>query len=218
MAESKATSRLSAILSHLPFSSTARSPIVSPLPPLRDAPTGTSATLLIDLQEAAVADLQAAFPADQLSLDDTTRKRFGQSWGSFAPPTLASIVVHAQSTACVVKVVNIAVKHRITLIPVAGKTSLEGQFLPPTCCNPPTADTRLPSGEAEPAAATRPTIQLSLASMDKVIAVYPQDSQAVVEPGVGWGSLNEELAELGHKLFFPIDPAPGAQVGLYQLC
>jgi len=114
----------------------------------------------------------------------------------------------------VVKVVNIAVKHRITLIPVAGKTSLEGQFLPPSCCNPPAADTRLPSGQDEPTVATRPSIQLSLASMDQILAIHPQDSQAVVQPGVGWQSLNEELAELGHKLFFPIDPAPGAQVSL----
>ncbi|ORY87452.1 FAD-linked oxidase-like protein [Leucosporidium creatinivorum] len=193
MAESRATSRLSAILSHLPFVSAAPSAI-----------------------EVAVAELQAAFPAEQLSLDVKTLKRFGQSWGSFSPPAPAAIVVHAESTADVVKVVNIAVKHRITLIPVAGKTSLEGQFLPPSCCNPPSADTRLPSGklnEEEQTVATRPTIQLSLARMDKIIAVHAQDGQAVVQPGVGWQSLNEELAELGHKLFFPIDPAPGAQFG-----
>lgn len=168
------------------------------------------------VQEAAVADLQAVFPAEQLSLDDKTLKRFGQSWGSFSPPAPAAVVVHAESTADVAKVVNIAVKHRIILIPVAGKTSLEGQFLPPSCCNPPPADTRLPSGKLDegPTVATRPTIQLSLARMDKVIAVHAQDAQAVVQPGVGWGSLNEELADLGHKLFFPIDPAPGAQVSL----
>lgn len=49
--------------------------------------------------------------------------------------------------------------------------------------------------------------------MDNVLAVYPEDSQARVQPGVGWSGLNEELAERGHKLFFPIDPAPGAQFG-----
>lgn len=135
--------------------------------------------------------------------------RLWQGVGYEAHPLCATLDVQ--------KVVLLAVKHRITLIPVAGRTSLEGQFLPPTCCNPPAADKILPTPTAMPAppiaTAPRPTIQLSLARMDKILAVHAQDMQAVVQPGVGWQSLNEELADMGHPLFFPIDPAPGAQFG-----
>lgn len=153
----------------------------------------------------ALAALHAAFPASQLSIDAATLSEFGTSWGTFNPPTPASIVVHAESTADVVEVVRIASTHRIVLIPVGGRTSLEGQFLPPTCCDGP-AQHNPPEAHR-----IRPTIHLSLARMNQVVQVYPADFQAVVGPGVGWQSLNAALEE--QKLMFPVDPGPGAHFG-----
>ncbi len=44
-----------------------------------------------------------------------------------------------------------------------------------------------------------------------MLALHKDDLDAVVQPGLGWEDLNEQLAE--HGLFFPPDPGPGAQIG-----
>ncbi|KAK4694149.1 hypothetical protein P7C70_g8786, partial [Phenoliferia sp. Uapishka_3] len=178
---------------------------------------------------SALLSLQSCFPSSQLTLDSPTLKRFGTSWGSYSPPLPPSIIVHALCTEDVVKVVKIASAEGIVVIPVAGRTSLEGQFLPPPshsslntpppCCpssqNPYVKIIPLPTGHPvlPEASSTRPTIHLDMSRMDKILAIHPLDFQAVVEPGVGWQSLNEHLVEEGHGLFFPIDPAPGALFG-----
>ena len=43
--------------------------------------------------------------------------------------------------------------------------------------------------------------------MDKIVEVHEADSDAVVQAGVQWDALNEELLERGMKLFFPLDPS-----------
>lgn len=37
------------------------------------------------------------------------------------------------------------------------------------------------------------------------------DMDVTVQPGVNWMDLNKELSR--KELFFPVDPAPGAQIG-----
>ena len=88
---------------------------------------------------------------------------------------------------------------------LGGRTSLEGQFLPPTCCDGPAQH------DPPEAHRIRPTIHLSLARMNEIHQVYPTDFQAVVGPGVGWQSLNAALEE--QRLMFPVDPGPGAHFG-----
>ena len=40
-----------------------------------------------------------------------------------------------------------------------------------------------------------------------------QDLDVVVQAGVGWVQLNDELKAAGTGLFFPVDPGPGATIG-----
>ena len=49
--------------------------------------------------------------------------------------------------------------------------------------------------------------------MDKIIKLNVEDSDVVVQAGVGWEDLNAYLKEEGHALFFPLDPGPGACIG-----
>lgn len=49
--------------------------------------------------------------------------------------------------------------------------------------------------------------------MDQVVEVHVADSDAVVQAGVQWEALNEELKDRGLKLFFPLDPGPSACIG-----
>jgi hypothetical protein len=52
--------------------------------------------------------------------------------------------------------------------------------------------------------------------MKSIVAVHEDDMDVVVQPGVGWVELNEQLASRG--VFFPVDPAPGARVGGMVCC
>lgn len=161
---------------------------------------------------AAVADLEATFPASQLSLDLETRNQHGQSFGSLLPPAPPAAIVHALSTEDVVRVVRICTRRGIVLIPTGGRTALEGQFQA-TCCNPPPEERWNGRGSSDEEAqveekkraraSSRPTVHVSLSRMQD-IRLYEQDFQAVVQPGVGWKSLNEHLASRGIKLFFPV--------------
>jgi D-lactate dehydrogenase (cytochrome) len=47
--------------------------------------------------------------------------------------------------------------------------------------------------------------------MDKILQLHKDDLDIVVQPGLGWELLNDELAKDG--LFFPPDPGPGAMIG-----
>lgn len=58
---------------------------------------------------------------------------------------------------------------------------------------------------------TRGGICISFERMKSVISLHENDLDVVVQPGLGWVELNEQLE--GKGLFFPVDPAPGANIG-----
>ncbi|KAG7138723.1 hypothetical protein HYQ45_018852 [Verticillium longisporum] len=70
----------------------------------------------------------------------------------------------------------------------SGGTSLEGHFVP-----------------------TRGGVSIDFGRMDQILSLYKDDLDVVVQPGVRWEALNEELAR--DNLFFPPDPGPGAMIG-----
>ena len=59
--------------------------------------------------------------------------------------------------------------------------------------------------------ALRGGVCVSLERMDRLVRLDEEDMDVVVQPGLGWVELNEQLKDKG--LFFPVDPAPGARVG-----
>ena len=101
-----------------------------------------------------------------------------------------AVVVYAESTEDVSDVMKIAYAHRVPVTPFSGGTSLEGHI---TC----------PYGG----------ICVDLSRMDQILEVHEADSDAVVQAGVAWENINEELKERGLKLFFPLDPGPAACIG-----
>ncbi|TID26313.1 glycolate oxidase subunit GlcD [Venturia nashicola] len=114
----------------------------------------------------------------------------GSSWSSHS--TLESewpfMVVRPLTTEQVSIIMKVCHERRIPVTPYSGGTSLEGHF-----------------------AATRGGICIDFARMDKILNLHAEDLDVVVQPAVGWETLNEELAKVG--LFFPPDPGPGAQIG-----
>ncbi|KNA98088.1 hypothetical protein FOXG_02524 [Fusarium oxysporum f. sp. lycopersici 4287] len=54
-------------------------------------------------------------------------------------------------------------------------------------------------------------ICIDFGRMNNIVELNKYDLDCVVQPGIGWMDLNEELA--AHGLFFPPDPGPGAMIG-----
>lgn len=79
------------------------------------------------------------------------------------------------------------------IIPISGRTSLEGQTLAVT-----------KKGSA---------VLVCLDKMNNILEVNEMNGDAVVQAGVQWEALNEHLADQNIPLFFPIDPGPGAAFG-----
>lgn len=60
-------------------------------------------------------------------------------------------------------------------------------------------------------AAVHGGISIDLSRMNRVVALHEDDMDVVVQPGVSWTRLNEEIKDSG--LFFPVDPGPTALIG-----
>jgi D-lactate dehydrogenase (cytochrome) len=98
------------------------------------------------------------------------------------------MIVYPRSTEEVSQVTKICHRRRIPSIGFSGGTSLEGTL-----------------------AAIHGEICIDFSKMNKVLALHKRDMDVVVQPGVGYVELNDQLAREG--LFFPPDPGPGAQIG-----
>ncbi|PJJ61399.1 FAD-binding oxidoreductase [Compostimonas suwonensis] len=131
-----------------------------------------------------VAELRAALGdaviVDPARLQAIRTDRSGW-WSSSAP----LVLVEARGVAEVQAVMRIATRHRVGVIPRGAGTGLAGG-----------------------AAGRDGAIVLSVASMNRILELSPDDELAVVEPGV----LNDELSTAAreHGLFFAPDPASKA--------
>ncbi|QSO51621.1 FAD-binding protein [Alicyclobacillus curvatus] len=103
-------------------------------------------------------------------------------------PHRPDVVVFAESTEDVVKVMQFANQHYIAVTPCGVLTSLEGHAIP------------IHSG-----------ISLDVTLMNRVLDVRPQDFLVRVQPGVTRTQLNRELRRYG--LQFPLDPGADASLG-----
>ncbi|KAG2185803.1 hypothetical protein INT43_002240 [Umbelopsis isabellina] len=167
-----------------------------------NANASTSATPMTSAQPAAIANkvdakaiqtaftrLQQVLPAEHVTVDQETLQFHGFTTNSYHNEGAPNIVVYPQSTDDVVKIINIANELKVPVIPVAGLTSLEGHF------SAPYGGICISFGE----------------HMDEIVAFHEEDMDIVVQPGVGWETLNAFLKP--HGLFFPLDPGPGACIG-----
>ncbi len=101
---------------------------------------------------------------------------------------LPDAVVFANDTADVAEIVTICAEHKCPLVPFGVGSSLEGHVN-----------------------AAHGGVSIDMNNMNQVLAVHPEDLDAVVQPGVTREALNEHLRDTG--LFFPIDPGANASLG-----
>lgn len=134
----------------------------------------------------ALTDLRALL-GDRLSLSRAVLDQHGQS-ETYVQSRAPDAVAFPQSTQEVAQISAICAAHAMPIIGWGAGTSLEGHAL--AIYGGLTVDFRL---------------------MARLLAVYPEDMLAVVQPGITREVLNEELRATG--LFFPVDPGANASLG-----
>ncbi|KAM5538581.1 hypothetical protein V8D89_007610 [Ganoderma adspersum] len=140
----------------------------------------------------AIEELQQLFPGDEtVTTDPIALEEHGMSVNDYHEASNPSVVVFPTSTEDVVKLVKVAGKYKMPVIPVSGATSLEGHYRAPSVGG----------------------ICVDMARMDNIIEIHAADSDVICQPGIRWMDLNETLKKQGLPLFFPLDPAPGATIG-----
>ncbi|KAJ3867002.1 FAD-binding domain-containing protein [Lentinula novae-zelandiae] len=133
----------------------------------------------------AVEELKKTFADDQDAVSTNADDLYSHG---FSARTSHTVVVYPTCTEDVVKIVKIATKYRIPIIPYSGGTSLEGQFR------------GYSSGG----------ICLDMSRMSKIIEIHEADSDLVCQPGVCWSDINDTLHDQGKP---KLDPAPTATIG-----
>lgn len=135
--------------------------------------------------DSALSDL--AFLGNRLSTARAVLDHHSQS-ESHIRSRSPDAVAFPESTAEVAQIASICARHAVPMIGWGAGTSLEGHAL-----------------------ATQGGLTLDFSRMNAVLAVYPEDMLAVVQPGITREALNAELRATG--LFFPVDPGANASLG-----
>ncbi len=131
-------------------------------------------------------DLRARF-GDRYSTAASVREHHGKD-DSHHPAIPPDGVVFAASTDDVVFAVRTCARHGTPVIPFGAGTSIEGHVQ-----------------------AVRGGISVDVSTMNRVLAVRPDDLDATVQAGVTRKQLERELKGTG--LFFPVDPGADATMG-----
>lgn len=98
-----------------------------------------------------------------------------------------SYIIYPRLTEEVSEIMIIMHKYRVPVVPISGKSSLEGHFVNTRC-----------------------GVCIDVSLMDQVIELNQQDLDIKVQGGIGWETLHDYLDD--YNLLFPIDPGPGATI------
>jgi D-lactate dehydrogenase (cytochrome) len=136
--------------------------------------------------EAMLDELRAAF-GTQFSSAGAVCAQHGRDESAFDVPPPGG-VVFAQSTQDVQRLLQIAARYAVPVIPFGVGSSLEGHLL-----------------------AVQGGISVDMGRMNQVLAIHDADLTVTVQAGVTRKQLNEAVKSAG--LFFPIDPGADASIG-----
>lgn len=134
----------------------------------------------------AVGVLKQRF-GERVSTSESVRQHHSHTTTQMASQ-LPDAVVFAEDKTEVAEIVKICAEHHCPIVPFGVGSSLEGHVN-----------------------AAHGGVSIDMNALNKVLAVHPQDLDAVVQPGVTREGLNEHLRDQG--LFFPIDPGANASLG-----
>ncbi|RMJ18234.1 hypothetical protein CDV36_002056 [Fusarium kuroshium] len=137
----------------------------------------------------AVEEIRSILGNDAVSVDSHDLDEHGYSeWSTSNTDVRPVAIVRPNSTEEVSSIAKVCTKYRVPMVPYGAGSSVEGNFSSPY------------SG-----------ICLDLSGMNNIVAFHPEDMDVVVQAGVNWTNLNDEIKHSG--LFLPLDPSPTALVG-----
>lgn len=139
------------------------------------------------ITDEIVEQIEAIVGAENSSTARAERELHSKDQSMHAP-SLPDIVLWVQATEQVSQILQLANANRIPVTAWGVGSSLEGNPLP-----------------------VHGGILMSFTRMNEILAIHEDDFQVTVQPGIGYKSLNEQLARYG--LFFPPDPGANATIG-----
>ena len=139
------------------------------------------------INEQILAQLTAVVTPANISTAKAERELRSHDMSQHAPH-MSEAVIWPTNSQQVADVLRIANENQVPVTPWGAGSSLEGNPIP------------LFGG-----------ISLSMERMNQITAIYQEDFQVTVQPGIGYKDLNESLARFG--LFFAPDPGANAQIG-----
>ncbi|CAG1997840.1 unnamed protein product [Fusarium graminearum] len=167
-------------------------PSLSSTQPLTSTPTIQHNITAANIR-AATKEFAALLGAENVSTDQADLiTHSGSDYQSYAwtkeHAICSNIILYPETTEQVSELMKICSRRRLPVTPYSGGTSIEGQYIPHFR-----------------------GICIDFGRMNSIVELNKDDLDCVVQPGIGWMDLNEELAT--HGLFFPPDPGPGAMIG-----
>jgi len=108
---------------------------------------------------------------------------------SYHAPVLPSAVLYVETIEEVSEILKLCNEYKVSLVTFGSGTSLEGHIIPFSSCS----------------------ISLNMSKMKKILKLNGEDMDVIVQPGITYAELNDELEK--HGFFFPLDPGPGASIG-----
>ena len=143
--------------------------------------------------QAACKEFAAILGPENVSTDQADLiTHSGSDYQSYAwteeTAVCSHVILYPETTEQISELMKVCFRRKIPVTPYSGGTSIEGQYIP-----------------------NFQGICVDFTRMSNIVELNRDDLDCVVQPGIGWMDLNEELAT--HGLFFPPDPGPGAMIG-----
>ncbi|CAI6084264.1 unnamed protein product [Clonostachys chloroleuca] len=137
----------------------------------------------------ALEEIKASIKGISVSLDPDDLESHGYAeWSASNIPERPFAVVMPTTTEEVSTIAKICTKYKVPMIPFGAGSSVEGHFTAPFT-----------------------GLSIDLSKLNKIVSLNADDMDVVVQPGVNWVNLNDQIKESG--LFLPLDPSPTAHIG-----
>ncbi|KAH6935636.1 hypothetical protein HPB50_007209 [Hyalomma asiaticum] len=139
------------------------------------------------LSQDVVKELEAIFGPKNVSTTEAIREQHSRDEGPH-PPSPPDVVVFAQDTSQVSRAAQLCYQKGIPMMPFGSGSGLEGGVN-----------------------AVKGGVCIDVSQMDKMVELNASDFDVVVEPGLTWRNLNQQIRDTG--LWFPVDPGADASLG-----
>ncbi|XP_037508237.1 probable D-lactate dehydrogenase, mitochondrial isoform X1 [Rhipicephalus sanguineus] len=134
-----------------------------------------------------IKELEAIFGPKNVSTTEAIKEQHSRDEGPHSPSP-PDVVVFAQDTSQVSRTAKLCYQKGIPMMPFGSGSGLEGGVN-----------------------AVKGGVCIDVSQMDKMVELNASDFDVVVEPGLTWRNLNQQIRDTG--LWFPVDPGADASLG-----